>query len=76
MTSKRRPNNIAIPRMVAMYLSRRLTSKSLQEIGDAFGGRDHGTVLHACRSVEDRISNDPTLRQQVHHITQKLETNS
>jgi chromosomal replication initiator protein len=74
MTSKRRPNHIAIPRMVAMYLSRRMTSKSLQEIGESFGGRDHGTVLHACRSIEDRMSNDATLRQQVHLITQKLES--
>lgn len=76
MTSKRRPNHIAIPRMVAMYLSRKMTSKSLQEIGEAFGGRDHGTVLHACRSIEDRMSNDASLRQQVHMITQKLEVQS
>ena len=53
MTSKRRPANIALPRMVAMYLSRRLTTASLNEIGDAFGGRDHGTVLHANRTIED-----------------------
>ncbi len=76
MTSKRRPNHIAIPRMVAMYLSRKMTPKSLQEIGESFGGRDHGTVLHACRSIEDRMSNNATLRQQVHMITQKLESHS
>jgi len=76
MSSKRRPNHIAIPRMVAMYLSRKMTSKSLQEIGESFGGRDHGTVLHASRSIEDRMSNDAVLRQQVHLITQKLESHS
>ena len=53
MTSKRRPANIAFPRQVAMYLARELTKSSLNEIGDAFGGRDHGTVLHAHRSGEE-----------------------
>ncbi len=52
MTSKRRPANIAFPRQVAMYLARELTKSSLNEIGDAFGGRDHGTVLHAHRLVK------------------------
>ena len=52
MTSKRRPANIAFPRQVAMYLARELTKASLNEIGDAFGGRDHGTVLHACKLVK------------------------
>lgn len=74
MSSKRRPNNIAIPRMVAMYLSRQMTSKSLQEIGEAFGGRDHGTVLHACKTIKERCSNDPNLRQQVHMVTQQIES--
>ncbi len=55
MTSKRRPANIALPRMVAMYLSRRLTTSSLNEIGEAFGGRDHGTVLHANRTIEEKM---------------------
>jgi chromosomal replication initiator protein len=73
MTSKRRPNNIAIPRMIAMYLSRKMTGKSLQEIGDSFGGRDHGTVLHACRAIEQRMEKDGTFRHQVSSLTQKLE---
>ena len=54
MTSKRRPANIAFPRQIAMYLARELTKASLNEIGDAFGGRDHGTVLHACKLVKKR----------------------
>ena len=52
MTSKRRPANIAFPRQIAMYLARELTKGSLSEIGEAFGGRDHGTVLHACKLVK------------------------
>ena len=55
MTSKRRPANIAFPRQIAMYLARELTKASLNEIGDAFGGRDHGTVLHACKLVKRRM---------------------
>ena len=55
MTSKRRPANIAFPRQIAMYLARELTKASLNEIGEAFGGRDHGTVLHACKLVKKRM---------------------
>jgi chromosomal replication initiator protein len=52
LLSKRRSRSIARPRQVAMALAKELTSHSLPEIGDAFGGRDHTTVLHACRRVE------------------------
>lgn len=72
MTSKRRPANIAFPRQVAMYLARELTKTSLSEIGDAFGGRDHGTVLHAHRLVKDRIRNDDKTRQVVSFLDQQL----
>jgi len=72
MTSKRRPANIALPRMVAMYLSRKLTGLSLSEIGDAFGGRDHGTVLHAQRTIEQKMKADPKLRQTVSYLSEKL----
>ncbi len=65
MTSKRRPANIAFPRQVAMYLARELTKSSLNEIGDAFGGRDHGTVLHAHRLVKQRIKDEEKTRQVV-----------
>ncbi|MEM9400788.1 MAG: chromosomal replication initiator protein DnaA, partial [Verrucomicrobiota bacterium] len=73
MTSKRRPANIAVPRMVAMYLSRKMTPKSLQEIGEAFGGRDHGTVLHACKTIEERINSNEKFRHSVESVTKKLE---
>jgi chromosomal replication initiator protein len=73
MTSKRRPENIAFPRQVAMYLSRALTDCSLSAIGEAFGGRDHGTVLHACKLVKDRMSVDSHVREAVKHIERKLQ---
>jgi chromosomal replication initiator protein len=72
MTSKRRPANIAFPRQVAMYLARELTKTSLSEIGDAFGGRDHGTVLHAHRLVKDRIQGDEKVRQVVSFLDNQL----
>src|SRR6202040_2010662 len=73
MTSKRRPANIAFPRQVAMYLARRHTKASLNEIGDAFGGRDHGTVLHACKTVKDRMTKEDQVRQLVFLLDSQLE---
>jgi len=73
MTSRRRPQNVAFPRQVAMYLSRILTDRSLMDIGESFGGRDHGTVLHACRLIESRISKDQRLRQTVSYLQQALQ---
>ena len=72
MVSKRRPNNIAFPRQIAMYLSRLLTSHSLQEIVDAFGGRDHGTVIHACKTVENIMDQDETVKRSVEYLTKQL----
>ncbi len=73
MTSKRRPENIAFPRQVAMFLSRQLTESSLNTIGEAFGGRDHGTVLHACRLVKDRMEVDQSVRQVVLYLEKQLQ---
>jgi len=72
MTSKRRPNNIAIPRQIAMFLARTLTKHSLQEIGDAFGGRDHGTVIHACKAVDNMCEQDATMRGSVDFLKTQL----
>lgn len=72
MTSKRRPENIAFPRQVAMFLSRQMTESSLSSIGEAFGGRDHGTVLHACRLVKDRMEVDAHIRQVVSLLEKQL----
>jgi chromosomal replication initiator protein len=72
MTSKRRPNNIAIPRQAAMYLARTLTKHSLQEIGDAFGGRDHGTVIHACKAVDNMMEQDASMRGSIEFLKNQL----
>ena len=72
MASKRRPENIAFPRQVAMYLARQMTESSLNTIGEAFGGRDHGTVLHACRLVKDRMQVDAQIRQVVSYLEKQL----
>jgi chromosomal replication initiator protein len=73
MTSKRRPANIAFPRQVAMYLARELTKASLNEIGEAFGGRDHGTVLHACKLVKKRMHEHDSVRQTISFIDSSLQ---
>ena len=73
MTSRRRPQNVAFPRQVAMFLSRTLTNRSLVDIGESFGGRDHGTVLHACRLIESRMAKDQRLRQTVSYLQQALQ---
>lgn len=72
MTSRRRPQNVAFPRQVAMYLSRTLTEHSLNDIGESFGGRDHGTVMHACKLIEQRVQGDQRLRQTVSYLQQSL----
>ena len=73
MTSRRRPQNVAFPRQVAMYLSRTLTDRSLVNIGESFGGRDHGTVMHACRLIETKMTADERLRQAVTHLQTALQ---
>jgi chromosomal replication initiator protein len=73
MTSKRRPANIAFPRQIAMYLARELTKASLNEIGEAFGGRDHGTVLHACKQVKRRMKEQDKIRQTISFIDSALQ---
>ena len=72
MTSRRRPANIAFPRQIAMYLSRKLTGGSLVEIGEAFGGRDHGTVIHACKKVDQMMQTDDHVRQAVAALGARL----
>ncbi|RME96603.1 MAG: chromosomal replication initiator protein DnaA [Verrucomicrobia bacterium] len=74
LTSRRRPEHIAFPRQVAMYLCRELTPLSLTAIGEAFGGRDHGTVIHACRQVKNRMEHDPNVRQAIELIIRLLHT--
>ena len=72
MYSKKRPASIAKPRQIAMYLAKELTQKSLPEIGELFGGRDHTTVLHAVRKVSAERGKDTELNQQLHVLEQTL----
>lgn len=72
MVSRRRPARIAYPRQIAMYLCRTLTNASLQEIGDAFGGRDHGTVIHANKTIEARMQEDASLKDRIEHLKEEL----
>jgi len=65
MTSRRRPASVAYPRQIAMYLSRTLTKSSLMDIGEAFGGRDHGTVIHACKKLVEQMKTDNGIRELV-----------
>ncbi len=72
MYSKRKPAKIALPRQIAMYLAKELTQKSLPEIGDAFGGKDHTTVLYAVRKITELRAHDEDLNKQIHVLDQTL----
>ena len=72
MYSKKRPASIARPRQIAMYLAKELTQKSLPEIGELFGGRDHTTVLHAVRKISGERQTLNELNQQLHVLEQTL----
>ena len=72
MYSKKRPASIARPRQIAMFLAKELTQKSLPEIGELFGGRDHTTVLHAVRKIGAERQQNTELNQQLHVLEQTL----
>ncbi|MFP4207381.1 MAG: chromosomal replication initiator protein DnaA [Wenzhouxiangella sp.] len=74
LLSKRRTRSIARPRQMAMFLAKSLTEHSLPEIGNAFGGRDHTTVLHACRKIESLCETDGRLREERARLTRELST--
>ena len=72
LKSKRRTRNIAYPRQIAMYLSRKLTDMSLPKIGEEFGGRDHTTVIHAYEKISENLKTDEGLQSMINDITKKL----
>jgi chromosomal replication initiator protein len=74
MHSARRTKTIARPRQIAMYLSKKLTTRSFPEIGKSFGGRDHTTVMHAVKTIEKLLSTDPSVKEDV-HLLEKLLSN-
>ncbi len=69
---KRRNSNVVTPRQVAMYLCRNLTAHSLPEIAKEFGGRDHGTVMHACSKIKEQLEKDTSLQYIIQHIENEL----
>jgi len=72
LIGRRRTSTIVFPRQVAMYISRTLTSDPLKSIGDAFGGRDHGTVIHACKQVENIMEQDGSVKRGVDYLIKQL----
>jgi chromosomal replication initiator protein len=72
LIGRRRTSTIVFPRQVAMYISRTLTSDPLKSIGDAFGGRDHGTVIHACKQVENMMEQDGSVKRGVDYLIKQL----
>lgn len=76
MLGRKRTNKIAFPRQVAMYLTRTLTNIPLKSIGDAFGGRDHGTVIHACKQVENMMDQDGTIKRSVDYLSNVISKNN
>ena len=72
LIGRRRTSAIVFPRQVAMYISRTLTSDPLKSIGDAFGGRDHGTVIHACKQVENMMEQDGSVKRGVDYLIKQL----
>ena len=72
MKSSRRPKAIAFPRQLAMYLARNMTSHSLSDIGEAFGGRDHTTVLHACHKIGEQLAIDKHLSSTLNYLEKEI----
>lgn len=72
LASKRRTHNIALARQIAMYVSRQLTGASFPEIGAMFGGRDHSTVIHACKCVEEKLLADASLKHELEQIEKRI----
>ncbi|QAT38791.1 chromosomal replication initiator protein DnaA [Clostridium sp. JN-9] len=70
--SARRTRNVAFPRQIAMYLSRKLTDMSLPKIGEEFGGRDHTTVIHAYEKISDCLKNDEALQKVINELTKRI----
>nr|MBC8413811.1 chromosomal replication initiator protein DnaA [bacterium] len=71
--AKKRTRDIAFPRQVAMYLGKALTDSSLSDIGKHFGGKDHSTVIHACKLIEAKRKSDEDFDSKIEHLTKKIQ---
>lgn len=72
MKAKKRTKEIALPRQIAMYLSKQLISMSLNDIGKNFGGKDHATVIYACKQIEDKRAKDETFNRMIENLLRKI----
>ncbi len=72
LKAKKKNKSFVLPRQVAMYLSRKLTGLSLQEIGEKFGGKDHTTVLHAIKKIEQKSAEDPSLKENLDKLSRNI----
>jgi chromosomal replication initiator protein len=71
---KKKYKGYVIPRQIAMYFSRKLTNASLLEIGEKFGGKDHSTVLHSIKKVEERVSQDPSFKEIIENLNSRIKS--
>jgi chromosomal replication initiator protein len=74
LKAKRKYKGYVLPRQVGMYLSRKMTDASLLEIGDKFGGKDHSTVLHSIKKVEEKMSNDPSFKETIENLHGRIKS--
>jgi chromosomal replication initiator protein len=72
--AKKRSRDIAFPRQVAMYVSKALTDSSLSDIGKHFGGKDHSTVIHACRQIETKRKKDEDFNRKLEYLIKKIKS--
>ena len=72
MKAKKRTKEIALPRQIAMYLSKQLTNLSLNDIGKNFGGKDHATVIYACKQTEEKRAQDEAFNRMIENLLRKL----
>jgi chromosomal replication initiator protein len=70
--ARKRTKEIALPRQVAMYIGKQITDLSLNDIGKAFGGKDHATVIYACKQIEERRGKDETFNRMIENLLQKI----
>lgn len=73
MMGRRRTADVVLPRQIAMYLSREMTSNSLTEIGEVFGRRDHGTILHAHKKIDKLLAENASLKREVEDLKSNLQ---
>ena len=72
LAGKTRKRSIVVARQLSMYLAKNLTNKSLKAIGDQFGGRDHSTVIYSCKTVQDLLDTDMTIKEDVNALEKKI----